>query len=189
MEPVTLTTDRLVLRAPGPGDTAAVHAACQDPAIQRWTLVPSPYLPEHARGFTEEIVPNGWADGSECVLGLFLPTGELVGMTGVTMRSPGAGEIGFWCVEEHRGHGYVTEAVVALARWAFTERGLGRLEWRAEAGNEASRAVALRAGFVPEGTLRAGLEHRGVRRDCWIASLLPSDLSLPPAAPYLPAGR
>ncbi|WP_031050681.1 GNAT family N-acetyltransferase [Streptomyces sp. NRRL F-5650] len=186
MEPVTLLTDRLVLRAVGPQDTEAVHAACQDPDIRRWTTIPSPYLLEHARGFTEQLVPDGWANDSMFTFGLFLPAGDLVGMLGVTMVSLGVGEIGFWGTKEHRGRGHVTEAAVAVARWAFTERAVDRLEWRAEVGNRASRAVAERAGFTLEGTLRSALNNKGVRRDCWIGSLLPSDLSLPSASPYLP---
>ncbi|MFF8946473.1 GNAT family N-acetyltransferase [Streptomyces sp. NPDC014864] len=187
MEPVTLTTDRLLLRAPGPQDTDAVYAAAQDPDIQRWTTVPSPYLPEHARGFTEEMVPEGWADGSMFIFGVFLPGDELAGTLGITMRSLGEGEIGFWATKEHRGHGYITEAVLTAARWAFTTLSVDRLEWRAEVGNAASRAVAERAGFTLEGTLRSALNSRGVRRDCWVGSLLPSDLELASAAPYLPA--
>ncbi len=187
MEPVTLTTERLVLRAPGPQDTDAVYTACQDPDIQRWTTIPSPYLPEHARGFTEQMVPDGWANGSMFTFGLFLPAGDLVGMIGVTMISLGAGELGFWAAKEFRGRGYTTEASLAVARWAFTERAIDRLEWRAEAGHTASRAVALRAGFTMEGTLRSAVGNKGVRRDCWIGSLLPSDLALPSTAPYLPA--
>ncbi|MET7381072.1 GNAT family N-acetyltransferase [Streptomyces sp. NPDC005526] len=187
MEPVTLTTDRLLLRIPGPQDTDAVYAAAQDPDIQRWTTIPSPYLPEHARGFTAEMVPEGWADGSMFTFGVFLRGGELVGMLGITMRSLGEGEIGFWAVKEHRGHGYITEATLAAARWAFTALSVDRLEWRAEAGNAASRAVAERAGFTIEGTLRSALNNKGVRRDCWVGSLLPSDLELASAAPYLPA--
>ncbi|MEU3659525.1 GNAT family protein [Streptomyces sp. NPDC032940] len=187
MEPRTLTTDRLVLRTVGPQDTEAVYAACQDPDIQRWTTIPSPYLPEHARGFTEQLVPDGWANDSMFTFGAFLPTGELTAMLGVTMVAPGVGEIGFWAVRQHRGRGYVTEAASALARWAFRHRALDRLEWRAEVGNAASRAVALRVGFTVEGTLRSALLNNGTRRDCWIASLLPSDLSLPTPTPYLPA--
>ncbi|MEV5551729.1 GNAT family N-acetyltransferase [Streptomyces sp. NPDC052309] len=187
MEPLTLTTDRLVLRTVGPQDTDAVHAACQDPDIQRWTTIPSPYLPEHARGFTEQMVPDGWANGSMFTFGLFLPSGDLAGMLGLTMLSLGVGEIGFWCAREHRGHGYVTEATVAVSRWAFTHLAIDRVEWRAEVGNTASRAVAQRAGFTMEGTLRSAVNNKGVRRDCWVGSLLPSDLSLPSTAPYLPA--
>ncbi len=186
MEPVTLTTDRLLLRTVGPRDTEAVYAACQDPDVQRWTVIPSPYLPEHARSFTEQFVPDGWANDSMFTFGLFLPAGDLVGMLGATMISLGAAEIGFWGAREHRGNGYVTEAVGAVARWAFTARAIDRLEWRAEVGNTASRAVALRAGFTQEGTLRSALNNKGVRRDAWIASLLPSDLDLPSTAPYLP---
>ncbi|GAA0931148.1 GNAT family N-acetyltransferase [Streptomyces thermoalcalitolerans] len=187
MEPVTLTTDRLLLRAPVPRDTDAVYAAAQDPEIQRWTMIPSPYLPEHARSFTEEVVPRGWADGSVFTFGLFLPRGELVGMLGITLRPPGGAEVGFWAAREHRGNGYVTEAVLAAARWAFTRLAVDRLEWRAAVGNHASRAVAERAGFTLEGVLRSALELKGVRRDCWVGSLLPSDLGLPSTEPYLPA--
>ena len=32
-------------------DTAEVYRACQDPAIQHFTQVPVPYLPEHAAGW------------------------------------------------------------------------------------------------------------------------------------------
>ncbi|MGX4691845.1 GNAT family N-acetyltransferase [Streptomyces sp. JNUCC 63] len=190
MEPATLTTDRLLLRALGPEDADAVYAAVQDPDMQRWlSQLPSPYLPEHARNFTEETVPEGWADGSVFTFGLFLPgsKGDLVGTLAITMRSPGEAEIGFWGTKEHRGNGYMTEAALATARWAFTHLAVDRLEWRAEVGNTASRAVAARVGFTLEGTLRSALDNKGVRRDCWVGSLLPSDLDLPSAAPYLPA--
>ncbi|MET8446923.1 GNAT family protein [Streptomyces sp. NPDC005209] len=188
MEPVTLTTARLLLRAPGPQDTDAVHAAAQDPDLQRWiSQFPSPYLYEHAQSFTEQMVPDGWAADSMFTFGLFLPEGELAGMLGITMRALGVGEIGFWATKEHRGHGYVTEATLAVARWAFTSLSIDRVEWRAEVGNRASRAVAERAGFTIEGTLRSATNNKGVRRDCWVGSLLPSDLGLPSAAPYLPA--
>ncbi|KOG27668.1 GNAT family N-acetyltransferase [Streptomyces resistomycificus] len=187
MDPVTLTTARLLLRTVGPQDTDAVYAAAQDPDIQRWTTIPAPYLPEHARSFTEQLVHEGWANGSMLTWGIFLPEGEdLVGMLSLSMRSLGTAEIGFWGTKEHRGHGYVTEAALTASRWAFVHLSVDRVEWRAEVGNAASRAVAERAGFTIEGTLRSAINNKGVRRDCWVGSLLPSDLALPSAAPYLP---
>ncbi|MGX1475144.1 UNVERIFIED_CONTAM: RimJ/RimL family protein N-acetyltransferase [Streptomyces canus] len=195
MEPVILTTARLLLRTPTPRDTEAVFAAVQDPDILRWTTIPSPYLPEHARGFTEQLVPEGWANGTMFTWGLFLPEGflpegeELVGMLSLTKRSAGTAEIGYWSTKEQRGNGYVTEAVEAAARWAFSEWSIDRVEWRAEVGNQASRAVAERAGFTIEGVLRSSLVHQGVRRDCWVGALLPSDLGLPSTAQYLPASQ
>ncbi|WP_328871788.1 GNAT family N-acetyltransferase [Streptomyces sp. NBC_00287] len=195
MDPVTLTTDRLLLRTVGPYDTDAVYRAVQDPDIQRWTTIPSPYLPEHARSFTEQLVPDGWADGTMFTFGVFLPEGEdlvpegedLVGMLGLTMRALGVAEIGFWTAKEHRGKGYTSEAVLTAARWSFTAASIDRVEWRAEVGNTASRAVAERTGFTIEGTMRSAINNKGVRRDCWVGSLLPSDLALPSTAPYLPA--
>ena len=187
MEPVTLTTDRLLLRAVGPHDTDAVYDAAQDPDIQRWTTIPSPYLREHAEGFVGQLAPDGWADGSMFTFGVFTHSGDLVGMLSITMRSLGVGEIGFWATRKHRGNGYITEAARTAAHWAFTEASVDRVEWRAEVGNTASRTVAERAGFTLEGTLRSAINNQGIRRDCWIASLLPSDLALPSTAPYLPA--
>lgn len=119
--------------------------------------------------------------------GVFLPDGPLTGVLSLTMRAPGTAEVGFWAAKEHRGHGYTTEAALAASRWAFTDLGVDRVEWRAEVGNEASRAVAENAGFTLEGTLRSAINNKGVRRDCWLAALLPSDLGLPSTAPYLPA--
>ncbi|MEU9402396.1 GNAT family protein [Streptomyces sp. NPDC048242] len=187
MDPVTLTTDRLRMRAVGPADADAVYAAAQDPESQRWiSSFPSPYLREHAEAFIG-VVARGWADDSEYHFGLFLPDGALAGMLGVMRRGPGAAEVGFWATREHRGRGYMTEAALAAARWAFTDVSVDRLEWRAEVGNLPSRAVAERVGFTMEGTLRAAVAHRGVRRDSWVGSLLPSDLGLTPTAPYLAA--
>ncbi|MFE9835106.1 GNAT family N-acetyltransferase [Streptomyces sp. NPDC005551] len=186
MEPVTLTTRRLLLRAVGPHDTDPVYAAVQDADIQRWTTIPSPYLREHAEAFVAQISPDGWTHGSMFTFGVFLPAGDLAGMLSLTVRSPGVAEVGFWTAKEHRGNGYITEAVLAASRWAFTQGSVDRVEWRAEVGNAGSRAVAERAGFTVEGTLRSAINNKGVRRDCWVASLLPSDLGLPSTAPYLP---
>ncbi|MDI3389433.1 GNAT family N-acetyltransferase [Streptomyces sp. B-S-A8] len=188
MEPVTLTTERLILRPLGPDDTEDCFAACQDPGIQRWTTVPSPYEREHAENFTRNFAPEAWRTSREYTFAIRTRAqGVLVAVMGIMVRGEGAAEVGFWSVKEQRGRGHVTEALRALSRWAFTRAAIDRLEWRAEVGNTASRAVAVRAGFTMEGTLRAAFLHRGTRRDCWVGSLLPSDLELRPLDPYLPA--
>ncbi|UUN27204.1 GNAT family N-acetyltransferase [Streptomyces sp. FIT100] len=189
MEPITLTTERLELRTFAPDDAAEVHAACQDPDIQRWIpAIPSPYEQQDAEEFVGLIVPDGWRSDTAytfCVRPL--GGGPLIASTSLHHPLEGAWEIGFWTAKEHRGRGYATETVLALARWAFTDLGCVRLEWRAEVGNTGSRSVAEKAGFTVEGALRSGIRSRGTLRDCWVASLLPSDLGLIPAVPYLPA--
>ncbi|MFF2850554.1 GNAT family N-acetyltransferase [Streptomyces sp. NPDC058001] len=187
MEPVSLTTQRLLLRPHGPSDEDAVFAACQDADIQRWTDFPHPYERQHASFYLRELVPRGWHDETMYHFAVEdQESGELVASVNVHRHADTWG-IGYWTVAEHRGRGYATEAVLALATWSFTERGVQRLEWRAEAGNWASWAVAERVGFVREGTLRAAQASRNSLRDTWIGALLPTDLGLPFALPYCPA--
>ncbi|WP_267245198.1 GNAT family N-acetyltransferase [Streptomyces sp. PR69] len=191
MEPITLTTRRLLLRSFTPEDAEAVYQACQDPDIQRWTTVPSPYTRRHAEEFTGQMVPDGWQTGTMCTFAM-LPRegGTLMGSIGVTLRTlSGTWEVGFWTAKEHRGRGMTAEALGAVAHWTFTRLKATRLEWRAEVGNAGSRAVAERAGFSHEGTLRAALMNKDTLRDAWIGALLPSDLGLPTPCPYLPAPR
>lgn len=196
MEPVTLTTERLVLRPFVPEDEAAVFGACQDPDIQRWTSVPSPYTRQDAARFIREVAPEGWRTDTHYSFGVFTRDngagGELVGCTGLVgntehRRALGIAELGYWTAKAQRRRGFTTEAGLAVARWAFTDLGVGRLEWMAEVGNQSSRAVAHALGFTMEGVQRSRLLHNGTRRDAWTAALLPSDLGLPSAQPYLPA--
>ncbi|WP_299528072.1 GNAT family N-acetyltransferase [uncultured Streptomyces sp.] len=189
MKPITLTTDRLLLRPFRSDDAEAVHTACQDAGIQRWTEIPSPYTRSDAELFVGTLAPGGWESDTAYNFALVARgTGQLVGALGVSRRVlPGLSEIGFWLVREHRGRGYGTEAVLGAARWAFGSLSVDRLEWRAEVGNTASRALAERAGFRMEGGQRSALFNKGVRRDTWVAALLPSDLGLPSTAPYVPS--
>ncbi|WP_405582240.1 GNAT family N-acetyltransferase [Streptomyces sp. NBC_01190] len=192
--PVTLTTDRLLLRPLGPADADAVYAACQDPEIPRWTSVPSPYTREHAADFVGRAVVEGWRDGTLYNFGAFTrDTGTLVGSIGLVrlglLATPDhQAELGYWTVREQRGKGYTAEAGRAVCGWAFSSLGVERIEWYAEAGNEGSRGVALKLGFVMEGTIRAKIVQGGTRRDAWSGSLLPSDWGLGSGTAYLPYG-
>ncbi|MEU9980008.1 GNAT family N-acetyltransferase [Streptomyces sp. NPDC050856] len=188
MEPITLTTDRLLLRAYTPADADEVHRACQDPDIQRWIPVPVPYERQDAEEFVGRTVPEGWRTDTAYAFSVRPRAGgPLLGA--INLHNPRAGgwEIGFYTVAEHRGRGYAVESARAAAHWAFTSLGCTRLEWRAGVGNTGSRAVAEKAGFTIEGTLRAADAFRGTVRDCWVGSLLPSDLGRPSPLPYVPS--
>lgn len=192
MDPVTLTTGRLVLRAFVPDDVPAVHAACQDPDIPRWIPVPDPYERRHAQEFVLSTGPAGWREDSMYNFGVFTRDGDLVGSMGLVRlgqlrTAEHQAELGYWTAKEQRRRGYTVEAARAVIDWAFGDLGVERLEWYAEAGNTGSRAVALRLGFTMEGTLRSRMLHRGTRRDAWVGSLLPSDWGRPTRTPYLPA--
>jgi RimJ/RimL family protein N-acetyltransferase len=178
LEPVDMTAGDIRLRPWVPSDADEVYRACQDPGIQRWTLVPSPYTRADAEEFVGRTAPAGWADGTAAQFAVLdAATARLLASVGLVSVGPdGLAEIGYWCAAEARGRGVATRATRVLARWALSVVGVERLEWRAEVGNPASRRVAEKAGFTVEGRLRRALVRRdGSRADCWIGSLLPGD--------------
>jgi RimJ/RimL family protein N-acetyltransferase len=179
MEPVEISAGRQHLRAPGPSDWPAVHAACQDADIQRWTTVPSPYTERDAQAFVSEYVADGWRSGHRATFAVCDATsGALLGTAalGHLGVDEGVGRVGYWTAPEVRGRGLTTQAVRALCRWGFGGLGLARIEWYAEVGNVGSRRVAERAGFAYEGLLRSRLVHRGRRVDAWVGGLLAGEL-------------
>jgi [ribosomal protein S5]-alanine N-acetyltransferase len=83
-------------------------------------------------------------------------------------------EVGFLFGRRHWGQGYAAEAMAAIMEYAFDGLGLQRLWARFHAGNEKSRALLERLGFVYEGTLRGHVLREGVRRDCVLYGRLSS---------------
>ncbi|MFF7153808.1 GNAT family N-acetyltransferase [Streptomyces sp. NPDC008139] len=194
MEPITLTTERLLLRPLAPDDAEALYVACQDPDIPRWTAVPSPYTHENAADFVGRICPEGWRDDTMYNFGVFTAdSGALVSSMGL-LRFGASGltgperqaELGYWTAKEQRRKGYTAEAGRAVCAWAFDALGVERIEWYAEAGNDGSRAVARSIGFVMEGTVRSKILYAGTRRDAWSGSLLPTDWDREGKTPYEP---
>jgi RimJ/RimL family protein N-acetyltransferase len=182
----TLETDRLILRPWREEDIPEIFRICQDADIRRWTLVPSPYQLKDAQWFVREFVPAGFAKGDEATYGMFVKgTGQIAGSIALmglaAPRSVRTAEVGFWAAPETRGRGYMTEAVLGLARYGFEELGVQRVFWQAYDGNEASRRVIEKAGFTVVGRQRASHQAHGRVVDMWLADLLPGDL--PPAGP------
>lgn len=82
-------------------------------------------------------------------------SGRLVASAGLhrTDWALPATEVGYWVRTSEVGHGYATEAVEALTRWALEGLGAVRVALVTDAGNAGSRAVAERCGFRLEGVL------------------------------------
>ena len=177
MEPITLTDGDLTLRPWDADDVEAVFTACQDPEIQRWTTIPSPYSREDAEWFVSTS-PDRWESGEATFAAVDSTTGALLGSFGIGRFDAVSGpEIGYWVSAEARGRGVATRAVRRMARWAFEDMGSDRVVWRAYVGNVGSRAVVESVGFRVEGIERRGIVQRGQRRDNWLGSLLPEDLA------------
>lgn len=175
----TLADATVTLRPVRASDLPDVLAACQDPETQRWTTIPVPYGEDDARHFVEEHAPSFWASQRGAVWAM-CPAGSDRFSGGLDLRrsleDPDIADVGFSCAPWARERGVTTAALRLACRWGFEQLRLARIEWRAYVGNDASRRVAEKAGFVLEGVQRARLAQRGERRDCWVAGLLPGDL-------------
>jgi len=104
-------------------------------------------------------------------------SGDVVGCCGVDDWSKAdVAQFGYWISPDARRRGYATRSVLLLTRWLF-ELGAARVFLTIVAENEASVAVARRAGFVYEGTMRSHAVWKGRRRDVmWFAALPPDTL-------------
>jgi RimJ/RimL family protein N-acetyltransferase len=172
----------LYLSLPDDADVPAIVDACQDPEIQRFTRVPSPYRIDDARDFVKSCrvaVDAGSGlglvvrDGSGCLLGS-------CGLVAIDWQD-GRGKLGYWVAPWARRQGVAARATRAVCRWAFNVAGLERLELETVATNDGSNAVAAGLGFVHEGTLRAAAASRepaegSARLDVNVWGLLPAEL-------------
>jgi RimJ/RimL family protein N-acetyltransferase len=156
--PETFETERLVIRAPLPGDGPEMCAAVTEslPELRPWL----PWAQEMPTPEGYEVnVREARArfllrDDLRYQLYLRSAPGTLVGSTGLHRIDWDAGrfEIGYWLRSRFSGQGLMTEAVRALAHAAFAELGANRLEIWCDVRNTRSAEVARRVGFLHEGT-------------------------------------
>jgi ribosomal-protein-alanine N-acetyltransferase len=97
--------------------------------------------------------------------GIFLKeTGELVGrvnLSGVVRGVFQNANIGYLLAEQYNGHGYMSEAVNLVLRYAFKELGLHRVQAGTMLNNYGSMRVLQKCGFRHEGVARRYLKING----------------------------
>lgn len=184
MQPITLTDGVVTLVAPTTGDVDAITDLCQDPEVQEWTTVPSPYVRADAEGFVDGMVRRGWDEDRERTWAI-RTDGVLRGMVGLIRQPLRAAEVGYWLGPDARGQGLVNRSLLLVLDHAFDPDGMDvdRVFWRAYAGNWASWRAVWRVGFRFEGVVRGGAVQRDRRRDDWVGSLLRED-PREPVAPW-----
>jgi RimJ/RimL family protein N-acetyltransferase len=181
--PAELLTPRLRLVPPAPGDGLMLNRAIEESfsELHQWmdwaATMPTIIESEHfvrdsaARYLRRDDLP------------LFMrkrDTGEFVGASGmhrIDWNVPRF-EIGYWCRTSLVGQGYVTEAVVAITRFAFEKLNAARVEIRTDVQNERSWRIAERLGFTLEGIRRRDARTvQGALRDTRLYAMVdPADL-------------
>ena len=158
---------RLVARHFGPRDLAAFVAMRDDPEVARYQSWQG-FTEEDGRSFIASLASMqpgdpGWFQfaleekacgqfAGDC--GLFIdPTDARLGRIGYSITRP------FW------NRGFATEAVAALAGYAFTRFDLHRITASVDPRNTASCRVLEKAGFVKEAHFRRSEWFKGAWAD------------------------
>jgi len=178
--PETLTTARLLLRAPRLSDAPPLYAAVRESLSEL-----SPYMvwatPAYSLAECEANTRAAIAQfaAREGLRYHFFDrvTGQFVGNASfhhIDWRVPKL-ELGYWCCTTRAGEGLVREGVAALAEMAEQVLGAARLEIRCDAHNFRSARVAEACGFVLEGTLRnESRDPQGRLRDTRLYARIPA---------------
>lgn len=176
-----LTDGVIALRAWTLDDLGFVLKVFEDPEVSRYSpTIPFPYTSADALGWLETHEPLRSAGTALRFAVIDAATGQPLGALGLNSVSEllKSASVGYSLAPEARGHGYITRSVRVLARWAFDDLGLARLELTTDPENLSAQRVADRCGFRKEGHLRSHVRvrHSGQRRDSLVYGLLPGEL-------------
>lgn len=152
-------TERLLIRAPRPGDGQAMNDAIRDSLAHL-----KPWMPWAQNLQTVNETETNLRRGAarfilreDLWLLLFRKSdGLFVGSSGLHRInwSVPSFEIGYWVRSSLEGQGYITEAVNGITRFAFEMLSAERIEIQCDSRNERSASVAHRAGYTLEAHLR-----------------------------------
>ncbi|GAB3742966.1 GNAT family N-acetyltransferase [Microlunatus parietis] len=170
----TLTSERLVLRAPEPDDAADLFVWRSDPVVQRYNSEPMREVAEAAALIAE--LRREYADRRAIHWLVTLRDDDRpVGLFGYVGWAPGhhRADVGYDLRRDHWGRGIATEALDLLLRFGFDRMDLNRVEAQTIADNHESVRLLERLGFRRDGLRRSySLEEDGTYHDGAIYGLL-----------------
>jgi peptidoglycan/LPS O-acetylase OafA/YrhL/RimJ/RimL family protein N-acetyltransferase len=155
--PAFKINDNLELRTLQEEDVLVLAGLVKEnlPHLQPWMLwAVDDYDVEQAGNFIRQNLDDA-ANQKAPSYGIFYE-GELIGCVGFVKldRESRLAEIGYWISAEHEGKGLITECTRTLIEYCFDELNMARVEIRAAASNERSRAIPERFGFKLTGQFK-----------------------------------
>jgi len=157
-------------------DAGRLQAIANDLRVTRWMTAqfPHPYTRADAEAWLARI-----RDDDPVKHFVIEVDGELAGAVGIEPlggEHRGTAIFGYWLAPAYWGRGIMSDAARTLARHAFRERGLRRLEASVFEPNRASARVLEKAGFTLEGRFRESyVERDGTVCDALLYARLASD--------------
>jgi RimJ/RimL family protein N-acetyltransferase len=157
--PYSFETERLLIRAPRRGDGAIIQPAVEASRAELRQWMPWAAV-EASVEATEKMIRQralSFESREDLMMLLFeRESSEFVGASGLhrIKWSIPRMEIGYWLHSAQTGRGYATEAVLGITDFAFTHLHAERVTIHCDPRNTRSAAVAERAGYHYEVTLR-----------------------------------
>jgi ribosomal-protein-serine acetyltransferase len=176
-----LTDGVIALRPYRVSDIGSVYEAVREsiPELSVWMSWCHPdYSVEETRIWIES-QPDKWQKGSEYNFAVSYNSGSLyLGGCGLNIvdRDCGVANIGYWVRTGRTNEGIATAATLLLAKFAFNELRLNRVELTIAVDNRASLRVADKAGATREGILRNRVVKNDAPSDAVVFSFVPHDL-------------
>lgn len=179
--PDHVETERLLIRAPRPGDGAAIYEAIQESVNDLLPWMPWAHrtqTPDDVEALLRYSVAQ-FQKREDLRMNMYRKSdGLFIGGTGlheIDWDVPRF-EIGYWARTSLQGQGYVTEAVKGLTKFCFDTLQAERVEILMDVRNTRSAAVAERAGYIFEAILsRRSRDPYGNLRDTKIYRMLKDD--------------
>jgi RimJ/RimL family protein N-acetyltransferase len=131
-------------------DRPAIVTAFADPETRRW-VTGYQIADLAAAGRYVALRAREWATDERCSWAIAEPvSGALLGEVGLKELNLGDGEaeVACWTHPDYRGKGIMVESLRAVLRFGFQGLGLHQVSYRHAEGNEASRRVAEKSGFI-----------------------------------------
>jgi len=178
-----LRSANFVFRPLVPDDAAGFVAAVQESAqaLSSWMPWASPdYSMAEAQSWINWC-QDGWRNRSSHEFGIFdAASGVFVGGCGLNQFNHlhGYCNLGYWVRQSFQRRGAATDAIRALAAFAFAELPLGRIEIAVAVGNAASLGAARKAGAVKEGIARNRVKLGERFIDAHVLSLVPPPVAV-----------
>ncbi|GAA1605895.1 GNAT family N-acetyltransferase [Catellatospora bangladeshensis] len=176
-QPMLAAPGDLLLRPWEAADAPVFLAAYQDPAIRQWHTRQPSSQQQVLDWFAQ--YRQAWAQETGASWAVTRGGGEVLGRLalGSVNLDDGVAGCAYWVLPAARGAGVASRALNALSVWALAEARFHRLHLDHSTRNHASCRVAVKAGFVLEGTKRSDAVHADGRHDMHLHARIRSDVA------------
>jgi RimJ/RimL family protein N-acetyltransferase len=178
----TLADAGILVRPFAADDVGSLYAAVRESidTVGRWM---SWCHPDYSIREAEEWIARcekNWEAEADREFGIFdAKSNEALGCAGINQinRIHNFANLGYWVRASRAGKGVGSAVAMLLAKFAFGELKLSRIEIVTMLDNAASRRVAEKVGFQFEGVARNRLLFKGQPHDAALYSLVLSDIN------------